>query len=351
MELDDEQTGAAGEGAAGNSDLESVLQSVSAHGLSVRWAARIGEPLSSTVLLRTRSYKADGRKSTGRPTVFRLAAAQSFYWSSPTEHLAQCPASWFSQNIAGDDRSCFVLMVHLEVKSLKCSFVSYHVLSGDRLAGFNRRGSPIVRGDAATTKLLDEVLTTHDAVQRNQRLKLIPRVVEGPYPVKRVVENRPVLLGNKVTMKYFRGANYLEIDAKVDESMVAASIIKLCHRFAKRIVVDMAWTLQGERGSELPERMLCGVTIHHMDFAQCRPQSEAAANCHKLQYQKADRSKNSKMTTSKISKMSTSINPKDVSNGSSSLEMQSQTQMQPPLDGDEHGLSVPSSSGPAAESK
>ena len=95
------------------------------------------------------------------------------------------------------------------------------------MAGYNKNGSPIVRDDSAITKLLDFVLNCNDSTARNQRFKLIPRVVQGPYPVKRVVENRPVLLGNKVTLKYYRGPNYFEIDAKVDESMVAASIIKV----------------------------------------------------------------------------------------------------------------------------
>merc|ERR1719242_302757 len=175
-------------------------------------------------------------------------------------------------------------MVHLEVKSLKCSFMSYHVLSGPLLVGYNRNGSPIIRDDAATTKLLDFVLNCNDATERNERFKLIPRVVEGPYPVKRVVENRPVLLGNKVTLRYFRGPNYFEIDAKVDDSMVAASIIKLCHRFAKRIVVDMVWTLQGENEEELPERVLCGVTLHHMDFSKCPTTTEAVDQCPRLKY-------------------------------------------------------------------
>merc|ERR1711997_106544 len=170
--------------------------------------------------------------------------------------------------------------------------MSYHVLSGPLLVGYNRNGSPIIRNDPATTKLLDFVLNCNDATERNQRFKLIPRVVEGPYPVKRVVENRPVLLGNKVTLKYFRGSNYLEIDSKVDESMVAASIIKLCHRFAKRIVVDMVWTIQGEQINELPERYLCGVTIHNMDFSKCKDIKYEMQHCHKLNYNKNKKNNN-----------------------------------------------------------
>ena len=32
---------------------------------------------------------------------------------------------------------------------------------------------------------------------RNNKMKLIPKIIEGPFAAKKVVENRPVLLGNK----------------------------------------------------------------------------------------------------------------------------------------------------------
>ena len=172
----------------------------------------------------------------------------------------------------------------IKVKSIRTSFISYHIL--DAVNGYNCNGTPIIEGDRACTKLLDFVLNCNDSQSLNNRLKLIPRVVSGPYPVKRVVENRPVLLGNKVSQKYFRGCNYFEIDSKVDESMVAGSIIKLCHRFAKRIVVEMAWTIQGEQMDELPERLLCGVTIHNMDFSKCKDMKYEMEHCRKLEYLK-----------------------------------------------------------------
>ena len=66
---------------------------------------------------------------------------------------------------------------------------------------------------------------------------------------------------------------------------------KLCHRFAKRIVVDMAWTLQGETAEELPERMLCGVTIHRMDFSKCLESEEEMEQCPKLKYKEKKKEK------------------------------------------------------------
>jgi len=248
------------------------------------WAKNIKQPSPNTVPLRSTSYKLDGKKAISGSPVFKLAYAQAFKTEMMIDHIAMHPVSWFNQNIALDDMSCFTLIVHLQVKSLKTSFITYHVLDAARMAGYNSNGTPIVKDDPAVTKLLDLVLNSSDRSTQNNRWKLVPRIVEGPYPVKRVVENRPVLLGNKVTHSYYRGANYFEIDSKVDDSMVAASIIKLCHRFAKRIVVDMAWTLQGEEVDELPERLVCGVTIFNMDFSKCGNLNSEMQTCHKLRF-------------------------------------------------------------------
>lgn len=93
-----------------------------------------------------------------------------------------------------------------------------------------------------------------------------------------------ICTAHKVTMQYFRGANYLEIDAKVDDSMLAASILKLCRHFSKRIVVDMTWKLQSDEKQEELERMLCGVTIHYMDFAKCPEIGQAIEFCPRFEY-------------------------------------------------------------------
>jgi len=265
------------------SDIKSVLERVASNGIDNEWTKSLDQPKADTVKLRSSTYKFDGKKECGQHAVFRLVHVQAFKTDLVIDHVAMHPVSWFNQNMSLDDLSCFTLIVHLQVQSIKTSFISYHVLDATQ-CGYNSNGTPIIDGDPSFTKLLDLVLNCNDSHILDQRLKLIPRVVSGPYPVKRVVENRPVLLGNKVRQKYFRGSNYFEIDSKVDDSMVAASIIKLCHRFAKRIVVDMAWTIQGEDASELPERLLCGVTIHNMDFSKCKDIKHEIQNCHKLKY-------------------------------------------------------------------
>ncbi len=49
-----------------------------------------------------------------------------------------------------------------------------------------------------------------DAV-RNKKFKLIPRIVKGSWIVKQSVGTTPVLLGQKLATRYFRGPNYFEV--------------------------------------------------------------------------------------------------------------------------------------------
>lgn len=45
--------------------------------------------------------------------------------------------------------------------------------------------------------------------RRNSMFKLIPSVVKGSWVIKQAVGNTPVLLGKKLTTKYFRSASYM----------------------------------------------------------------------------------------------------------------------------------------------
>lgn len=66
-----------------------------------------------------------------------------------------------------------------------------------------------------------------DAEFCNKRFKLIPSVVEGPWPVRMAVGKKPALTGQKVQQLYSRGPGYFEIDINIASSSVAANILKL----------------------------------------------------------------------------------------------------------------------------
>ena len=58
---------------------------------------------------------------------------------------------------------------------------------------------------------------------RNERFKMIPRIVEGPYVVRAAVGNKPALLARKIDFKWFDGPNYLEADVDIASSRASMS--------------------------------------------------------------------------------------------------------------------------------
>ncbi len=79
------------------------------------------------------------------------------------DNIAMHPLSWYNQNISSDDISCFTIIVHLQVKSIKTSFITYHILEGaNKLLGYNSNATPIIKNDPACTKLLDLILNCNN---------------------------------------------------------------------------------------------------------------------------------------------------------------------------------------------
>ncbi|GBG71577.1 hypothetical protein CBR_g8993 [Chara braunii] len=118
--------------------------------------------------------------------------------------------------------------------------------------------------------LLDRFISGDDTF-RNERFKLIPRIVEGYWVVKRAVGTKAVLLGKAVTCSYYCQDNYLEIDVDIGSSSVARSIIGLVLGYVECLTVDMAIVIQGEEESELPEYILASMRIMHLKLDSATP--------------------------------------------------------------------------------
>jgi len=101
---------------------------------------------------------------------------------------------------------------------------------------------------------------------RNKTFKLIPRIVEGNYVVRKAVGSKPAILGKKIKQYYVRTDRYLEVIVDIASDPVAKRITKLCLGCIKTIVVDIMFALEGNDESTLPERILGGARIKNLDF-------------------------------------------------------------------------------------
>ena len=79
---------------------------------------------------------------------------------------------------------------------------------------------------------------------RNSRLKLIPRILSGNFLVRKVVGDRPVMLGKAVQLTHYVGTSYIETDVDVNSSRVASYICRVALLQAQSNVLDIAFVLQ-----------------------------------------------------------------------------------------------------------
>ncbi len=124
----------------------------------------------------------------------------------------------------------------------------------------------IISGESPFSKLAKQFFDGSDDVYRNNRFKVVPRVLEGNVFIKMAVQDTPTLLGNKLRQTYYRNDHYFEIDVDVASSTIARNIVGMMRETSKSLVIDLGFVLQGNDETELPEVLMCGCTIVNIDI-------------------------------------------------------------------------------------
>ncbi|CAA6657108.1 unnamed protein product [Spirodela intermedia] len=142
--------------------------------------------------------------------------------------------------LAGSVTKPFVWAFNLQLPSnVNYSLISYFVST-----------EPIAEGS-----LMDRFLKGDDEF-RNSRLKMIANVVKGPWIVRAAVGEQAVsILGRATTCRYITGKNFIELDVDVGISMVGRATL----------TVDLAFLIEGQAESELPEEILGAVRFSELN--------------------------------------------------------------------------------------
>jgi hypothetical protein len=146
------------------------------------------------------------------------------------------------------------------------------------------------RADDPAERLADRMLSTVEAgaadaeaemAWKASRFKLIPHIEEGGFVVKKVVGSRPALIGKDEALTSFHsGPHYLEVDIDISNSYMASKILSVVQGYAASLVVDLGFVVEGRLGdddaasgdghgkgkSELPERLLAALRLHHIQM-------------------------------------------------------------------------------------
>jgi hypothetical protein len=136
----------------------------------------------------------------------------------------------------------------------------------------------IEQGTTAFGRLMNKFIFGGSDEFRNKTFKLIPRIVEGNFVVRKAVGSKPSILGKKIKQYYVRGDRYFEIIVDIASDPVAQRIVKLALGYAKTLVVDMMYLLEGTHGVLLPERIFGGVRMKNVDFRNRDGKRSVASN-------------------------------------------------------------------------
>jgi len=104
--------------------------------------------------------------------------------------------------------------------------------------------------------------------QRSTRLKVIPKVLEGPWLVKQGVPERPGVVGKKLACEYFMRPDHLEFSVNCISSPAGRRIVQLLTGAARHFSMELSIVLEGQAQDELPERVLGGLSVYKGDLTK-----------------------------------------------------------------------------------
>jgi len=157
-----------------------------------------------------------------------------------------------------------VLVLYFEIPQKYCPFLN------------SNANPPTMDGLSPSEKSLCRFFMA-DQEQKNNTLKLVPYVAEGPWIVRSLVTGTPTIIGKKLPVSYHYepadknsgNAEYLEADLDVGNSTATAKrIVSLCRKYMNTLTLDIGFVIQGNTDDELPEQMLCSIRVHGPDALQ-----------------------------------------------------------------------------------
>jgi Protein ENHANCED DISEASE RESISTANCE 2, C-terminal len=227
------------------------------------------EPAAESFQVRGETYLDDKIKVPSEPSLFRLLTVDLINSPEPIfGGLCSHPHERVQQALKRERETGvrelpdFVFCVNLCVPGQSIYHNAFYF-------GIDKAGlEEIKQGSTPSGRLLKRFLFGDSDDFRNKTFKLIPRIVEGTYIVRKSVGSKPSILGKKIKQYYIRTDRFMEVIVDIASDSFAQRIVKLCLGYLKTIVVDMMFVLEGNDVATLPERILGGVRLTNIDFKE-----------------------------------------------------------------------------------
>lgn len=229
------------------------LRQVNLHTGTNGWASPPGDLFS----LRSKNYFSKRIKSPSGEYLFSPAGMDWLKSTTKLDNVLARPDNRVSDALRkaqslGKSLKSFIFAVNLQVPGKDHYSAVFYFATED----------PISSGS-----LLYRFVNGDDSF-RNQRFKIVNRIVKGPWIVKAAVGNYSAcLLGKALTCNYHRGPNYFEIDVDIGSSAIANAILHLALGYVTSVSIDMGFVVEAQAEDELPERLVGAVRVCQMEMS------------------------------------------------------------------------------------
>ncbi|KAI4373536.1 hypothetical protein MLD38_011653 [Melastoma candidum] len=205
----------------------------------------------STFQIRGKNYLKDHQKFKTNGSLMRMIAADWLKSDKREDNLGG-RRHGIVQKYAKQGGAEFFFIVHIQVPgSTTYSLALYYMMS-----------TPL-----SNAPLLESFVKGDDTY-RNSRFKLIPHIFKGPWIVKQSVGKKPCLIGQALTINYFRGSNFIELGVDIGSSAIARGVVSLVLGYLNNLVIEMAFLVQANTEDELPENLIGTCRLNHLDVAK-----------------------------------------------------------------------------------
>lgn len=204
------------------------------------------------------TYLADRKKEDSGPCLAELCVVDLFMSNTDVARASKCEEAKTVQRLrrAGETRKLLILNFRV---------VPLHVII---VWALPPTGSG---GGTPAQALLERFVTSMTDEERDKRLKVIPRIIAGPWPIRKLVgENCPAILGKGIPVKYFADDNELEVSVSITASGAAQRVSKAMLRAGSALNLELVTVIEGQAEDELPEQVLGGFRVIHADLTAVR---------------------------------------------------------------------------------
>ena len=226
------------------------------------WAA----PDANSFLTRGKNYLQDKKKYNAGPSVFRLFAVDMIetdgtIYSGMCAHPQERVQRALQRERKGlpSDLPPYVVCINIAVAGPPWYHMVFYYAVDDMSLIDDSNGTPF-------SKLAKQFFFGDSDEFRDLTFKMIPRIMEGNFMVRKATGSTPAIMGTKLKQHYIRTERFFELLLDTGSSSVAAGVIRLVLGYSKTVVVDMAFILEGKDESVLPENVFGCIRVKNYEF-------------------------------------------------------------------------------------